>query len=175
MFAIWITGPPASGKSTLAQALARKLRTRGTNPVVLESDELRRYFIPRPAYSEEERRHFYEGMVFLGRLFADRGVPVIFDATAHRRAYRDLARDHIPRYLEVFVDCPIEVCSARDPKGIYRMARTGEATTVPGVQVEFETPEHPDVRFRSDQEDPETAADRVVEALVLRGFLPARS
>lgn len=168
---MWLTGLPASGKSTLAAALRRKLEARGVRAAVLESDALRRVLTPEPTYSEAERDVFYGAMAFIGRLLTEHGVPVIFDATAHRRRYRERARREIPRFLEVHVDCPLGVCASRDPKGIYRRAREGSATDVPGLQAPYEPPERPDVVARGDREAPEDAARRIVVALEERGWL----
>lgn len=170
-FAVWITGRPASGKSTLASALVGELDARGVDVAVLESDALRQILTPRPRYDEQEREFFYGAMVYIGRLVTEHSVPVIFDATAHRRAYRDHAREQIPRFLEVFVDCPVAICMARDPKGIYRQARQGTATTVPGIQADYEPPEDPEVVVHGDTEPPEVAVRRVVSKLVEKGYL----
>lgn len=170
-FAVWITGLPASGKSTLAAALSRELSNRGIDVAVLESDALRRILTPHPCYSEEERDVLYGTMAHVGRLLIEHGVPVIFDATANRRAHRDRARQHIPQFVEVYVDCPLDVCIGRDPKGIYQKARQGEATTVPGIQSTYEPPENPEVIVRGDQEAPEVAARRIVATLVEKGYL----
>ncbi|MBI5418756.1 MAG: adenylyl-sulfate kinase [Deltaproteobacteria bacterium] len=170
-FAVWITGLPASGKSTLAAALARELASRGTNFAVLESDVLRRIFTPAPRYDEAERDVFYGGMAYIGRLLTEHGVSVIFDATAIRRSYRDRARRQISRFLEVYVDCPLSVCAARDPKGIYRSAREGAASGVPGVQAEYEPPLRPDVVVRGDGESPGEGARRIVARLIGKGYL----
>ena len=170
-FAVWITGLPASGKSSVAKALTQMLADRGLDAAVLESDALRRIFTPDPRYSEEERDVFYGAMVHIGWLLTTHGIPVIFDATANRRAYRDRAREQIARFIEVYVDCPLEVCMARDPKGIYRTAREGTSATVPGMQAAYEAPEHPDVVVRGDREAPEEGARRVVAALLEKGYL----
>lgn len=132
-FAIWVTGLPASGKSTLVAALKTQLADRGIDAAVLESDVLRAILTVKPHYDEQEREAFYRQMVYIGTLLAQHGVPVIFDATANRRAYRDQARSQIPRFLEVYVNSPLEICIARDPKGIYRKAREDEAGSVPGL------------------------------------------
>jgi adenylylsulfate kinase len=170
-FAVWITGLPGSGKSTIAGELVGELSSRGVNVSVLESDALRRVLTPRPTYTEEERDVFYGAMIFIGRLLTMHGVPVIFDATAHRRAYRDRARQQIARFIEVYMECPLDVCAARDPKGIYRKALEGETTTVPGMQVSYEPPENPEVVVRGDREEPNVAARRVVDTLVEKGYL----
>src|SRR5690348_5615091 len=119
-FGIWITGLPASGKSTLTAALKERLRACGVDVAVLESDTLRKTFTPHPRHDEEERDTFYQQLADVGVLLTAQGVPVIFDATANRRAYRERARRNIPHFLEIYVDCPLATCMARDPKGIYR-------------------------------------------------------
>jgi adenylylsulfate kinase len=155
----------------VAAALKRELEARGVRVAILESDALRQIFTPHPEYTEEERDVFYGAMVYVGRLLTEHGVPVIFDATGNRRKYRERARQQIPRFIEVYVDCPLKVCMARDPKGIYGKAREGAASTVPGLQVSYEPPDHPEVVIRGDREPPEVAARRVVTALVQKGYV----
>jgi adenylylsulfate kinase len=168
-FAVWITGLPASGKSTITSALLHELMSRGVDVAVLESDALRHVLTPRPTYSDEERQTFYESMAYIGSLLITHGVCVIFDATANRRAYRTAARNSIDRFVEVYVDCPLETCVTRDPKGIYRKGRFGEASAVPGLQASYEVPEHPDVVV-SGSGDTLEAARAIVRALEARGY-----
>jgi adenylylsulfate kinase len=156
----------------LARALADQLRGRGVNLAVLESDVLRRVLTPHPTYSEEERDAFYQAMAYIGRLLVEHGVPVMFDATANRRRYRDHARQQIPSFLEVFVDCPLETCIDRDVKGIYRKGRERASGTVPGLQAAYEPPEHPEVIVDGERDSPEEAARRVVEKLIERRYMP---
>ncbi|MGE5190511.1 MAG: adenylyl-sulfate kinase [Gemmatimonadota bacterium] len=170
-FAVWITGLPASGKSTLAAALSRALEDLGVEAAILESDALRKVFTPNPRYDDEEREVFYASMAHVGRILTRHGVPVIFDATANRRAYRDRAREAIPKFLEVHVSCPLAVCVARDPKGIYRKGSRGEAGRVPGLQVDYEPPLRPDVEIPGDREAPDEGARRVIAALRDKGYL----
>jgi adenylylsulfate kinase len=173
-FAVWITGLPASGKSTVAGELARQVRQWGVEVAVLESDVLRKMFSTEPRYDEQDREYFYGSLAFIGRILTEHGIAVIFDATANRRSYRDCARQQIPQFVEAFVDCPLAVCIQRDPKGIYRKAREGQATYVPGVQAVYEAPENPDVVVHGDRDDPSEAASRIVEFLAARGFLAKR-
>lgn len=170
-FAVWITGLPASGKSTLAAALARALEALGIDAAVLESDALRKVFTPNPRYDDGERDVFYASLAHVGEILTRHGVPVIFDATANRRAFRDRARKAIPKFLEVHVSCPLAVCVARDPKGIYRRGSRGEAARVPGLQADYEPPLHPDVEVRGDRDSPDEGARRVVAALREKGYL----
>ncbi len=164
-FAVWITGLPASGKSTIAAELNAQLRGRGVKAALLESDELRKIFTPHPQYDSEERDTFYRQIVCLGVLLTRYGIPVIFDATANRRAYRDWARQEISKFVEVYVECPLRTCMARDPKGIYRRAREATATTVPGLQTLYEAPEKPEVVLHGDRDVPEDAARRIIAKL----------
>lgn len=170
-FAVWVTGLPASGKSSLVSVLAAQLESRGIDVAVLESDVLRLIFTPNPSYTEDERERFYRQMVFVGQLLTRHGVPVIFDATANRRIYRDQARRLIPRFVEVYLDCPLATCMARDPKGIYHQARKGGADTVPGLQSAYEPPEKPELIVHGDDEKPEAAAGRVIGMLAEMGCL----
>jgi adenylylsulfate kinase-like enzyme len=114
---------------------------------------------------------FYQQMVYIGVLLTKHGVPVIFDATAHHRKYREWARREISKFVEVYVDCPLATCVARDPKGIYRRAREGKTQTVPGLQAEYEPPENPEVVLQGDREAPEDAARRVVTKLAEIGYV----
>ena len=170
-FAVWVTGLPSSGKSTLSTALAAQLAARGVDVAVLESDALRRVFTPRPVYTEEERDVFYQAMAYVGRLLVDHGVPVIFDATANRRIYRDRARQWISHFLEVYVDCPLADCMGRDTKDIYKRAREGAISTVPGLQAVYEPPEQPDLVVLGNREDSESAAERVLAKLIEKRYL----
>jgi adenylylsulfate kinase len=170
-FAVWITGLPASGKSSVAAKLVDQLNARGTDVALLESDELRKILTPHPRYDPEERDVFYRQMGYIGVLLTQHGVPVIFDATANRRVYRDWARRQIPKFVEVYVECPLATCIARDPKGIYRRAREGAAETVPGLQAAYEVPEKPEVVLQGDQETPEDAARRIIAKLVAMEYV----
>jgi adenylylsulfate kinase len=171
-FAVWLTGLPASGKSTIARALAAELAGKGIRAEVLESDTLRREIASKAGYGEAERDAFYSTLAYLARTLVRYGVPVIVDATANRREYRDSARLAIPRFLEVHVRCPLAVCQERDPKGIYRRAAEGTAQNVPGVSAPYEPPLSPEVVVDGERDDPAAAARRIVSALEKNGSLP---
>ena len=142
---IWITGLPGSGKSVLARATAAELRAGGAPVVVLELDEIRKIVTPSPTYSDTERDVVYHALVYMAAALTESGTPVIIDATAHRRAWRELARRLVPRFAEVQLFCPLEVCRERErqrmhgnaPSRIYeRAGRPG--ALVPGVDVPYE-------------------------------------
>ncbi|OQW32836.1 MAG: hypothetical protein A4E19_05640 [Nitrospira sp. SG-bin1] len=146
-FAVWLTGLPASGKSTIAAALKRKLEALRFSVEVLESDAARRVLTPTPTYSSAERDLFYRALAFMGAKLVSYGVTVIFDATANKRSYRDFARSLIPRFIEVAVECPLAVAMQRDYKGTYQRGQRGESSTVPGLQDPYEAPVNPEVRI----------------------------
>ena len=169
-FGVWLTGLPASGKSTVAAELALQIRKLGIHVTVLESDALRKIFPMPPRYDDQDREYFYNSLAFIGSNLINHGISVIFDATANRRTYRDRARQLIEHFLEVYVECPLETCMRRDPKGIYRKAHEGQATDVPGLQTVYEPPEHPELVIRGDRDDPADAARRIVDLLIQKGY-----
>jgi adenylylsulfate kinase len=170
-FAVWLTGLPGSGKSAIARELAALLQARGVAPAVLESDVMRTQLTPFARYDSAERDFFYAALAHLGAHVAGQGRPVIVDATANRRAYRDAARARITRFAEVFVDTPLEVCKARDPKGLYRAARAGASSTLPGAQADYEPPLAAELVVRGDQGTPAQAAARIAAWLGEQGWL----
>ena len=173
-FAVWITGLPASGKSTVTRALVEKLHARGVDVAVLESDVLRKVLTGDGGYDESGRETFYRSMVWIGELLVRHGVPVVFDATANRRAYRDRARERIARFLEVHIDSPLHVCMERDPKGIYRRGQEGPGGNVPGLQAPYEAPLDPEVRV-VEGTTPGRAADLVLEKLIDKELIDVSS
>jgi adenylylsulfate kinase len=163
-FAIWLTGLPASGKSSVTRELVTLLQAHGVTAVVLESDAMRKILTPDPTYSDEERDLFYSNLVSFGELITRSGANVIFDATANKREYRDRARGLITKFIEVYVECPFEVCAKRDPKGIYAQATLGKTATIPGLQTAYEPPLKPDLTVDG-QAPAETGAILVLDKL----------
>ena len=167
-WAIWITGPPGSGKSSVARSAAVLLRSRGEPVTVLELDAIRKKITPAPQYTDAERDLVYRSLGYMAATLVDAGVPVIVDATAHRRAWRDAARAAIPRFAEVQLSCPLDVCRERErtrprghaPAGIY--ARAGRpGATVPGVDVPYEPALAADLTIDTTVDDVATAAAKV--------------
>lgn len=169
-FVLWITGLPASGKSTLAAALLSRLRKRSVDPVLLEFDTFRKYFLAATQPPEQDRTRFYQGIVEVASMFVDRNIPVVIDATGNRREYRELARSRFPAFAEVFVDCPADVCAARDARGLYAK----KAPAGSGPEAGYEPPPHPELRIHSEREDPEDAARKIVDFLVSADWIPTR-
>jgi adenylylsulfate kinase len=169
-WAIWITGLPGSGKTALAEGAATALRAEGRPVRVLTLDAVRRVVTPTPSYSEAERDLVYRALVYMAMLLTEVGVPVLLDATAHRRAWRELARRSIPKFAEVQLACPLEVCRAREasrrggaaPPGIY--AHAGQpGARVPGVDVPYEPAVRPELTLDTAMSPVEDGVRAVVD------------
>ena len=169
-FAVWLTGLPASGKSTIAHELRPRLEALGLTVEVLESDAVRRILTPAATYSREERDLFYRALAFIGERLVAYGVTVLFDATASRRAYRDVARSMIPRFAEVAVECPLAVCMQRDRKGTYRKGERGETRSVPGLQEPYESPLVPELRIDTVRRTTEESVGLILDMVKMRFF-----
>lgn len=152
--AIWITGLPGSGKSTVTDAFKK------AHPefIVLRMDELRKVVTPEPTYSDFEREIVYRALVYLAKTLTELGHDVIIDATGNLRRWRELARQLIPRFVEVYLRCPIELCIQREkqrletheaPKDIYKKGAAG--WPVPGMVVPYEEPLNPEIVIDSDK------------------------
>src|SRR6185436_927712 len=167
-WAIWITGLPGSGKSTVARAAVAELTAAGSAVVLLELDRMRAAVTPQPTYGAAEREIVYRSLVFAAHTLTEAGVPVIIDATGHRRAWRDLARASVARFAEVQLDCPLDVACAREaargpgaaPRAIYAGAAAPGAT-VPGVNVPYERALTPELTIDASAEDAEAAGARI--------------
>ncbi len=167
-FAIWLTGLPASGKSTIVAALRPQLEELRLSVEELESDVVRRVLTPTPTYSQAERDLFYRALAFTGAKLVEYGVTVVFDATANRRAYRDFARSLIPMFIEVAVECPLAACMQRDYKGTYKRGQRGESATVPGLQDPYEAPLNPEVTIDTTKVTASEAAEMIMKVVKSR-------
>ena len=145
---VWLTGLPSAGKSTFASALLAVLKASGTPACVLDGDDVRKALATMLGYSSTERAAFYETLARLAALLAAQGLVVLVPATAHRRAFRERARELAPAYVEVWVDTPLGDCIERDTKGLYEARASGRASHVPGSDTTYEPPLEPAVVAR---------------------------
>jgi len=172
---VWITGLPGSGKSVVSRALIEILNQQGITAQILSSDELRKTLTPKPTYSLEERDIVYSTMVYIAKLLTQNGVNVLIDATGNLRRYRDDARTQIPRFIEAYLECPVDVCMRREserketynaPTQIYQKALKNKASsTVPGVGQPYEEPLNPDVSVKNFELTPQESAQQILEAI----------
>lgn len=166
--ALWLTGLPGSGKSTIADEIKR----RHPDFIVLRMDDLRKIVTPEPTYSEPEREIVYRCLVYVASLLVNNGHDVIIDATGNMRRWRELARGLIDRFGEVYLRCPIEKCIERErfrlethgaPRDIYEKGRAG--WPVPGVTVPYEEPLNPELEIETDLLSPSESIDMIEELI----------
>lgn len=162
-FCVWLTGLPASGKSTIAKELQSLLANLGIRSQILDSDELRKILTPNPTYTIEERDWFYNVLVYFAEVLYKNGVNVIIAATGNKRVHRENARKKIEGFVEVYLKCSLEVCMKRDRKGIYKLALEGKSKTVPGVQDPYEEPLFPELIIDTENSDPKECAEKILD------------
>ena len=166
---VWFTGLSGSGKSTIATEVERRLVARGRPTYLLDGDNLRHGLNGDLGFSEADRHENVRRVGEVSRLFADAGIVALVPVISPYRDGRDRVRaihdEAGLRFLEVFVDTPLEECERRDPKGLYRLARAGEITGFTGVDDPYEPPLRPDLVLRPDDGDAAALAARVVAAL----------
>lgn len=161
---LWFTGLSGSGKSTLAYAVEEALVDRGVNAFVLDGDNVRFGLNRDLGFSPEDRAENIRRIGEVARLFHDAGTIVLSSFISPYRADRQAVRDLHPDggFVEVFVDTPLEVCEARDVKGLYAKARAGEIPDFSGISAPYEAPESPELRIDTTDRD---LADCVAEVL----------
>jgi bifunctional enzyme CysN/CysC len=166
---VWFTGLSGSGKSTVAAEVERALVAAGRPAYLLDGDNVRHGLNADLGFSAADRSENIRRIGEVARLFADAGVVALVPVISPYRADRDRARAvhaaaGLP-FVEVFVDTPIDVCEARDPKGLYARARAGEITGFTGVDDPYEAPERPDLRLTPADGGPGDQAARVLALL----------
>ncbi len=166
---LWFTGLPGSGKSTISAAVEARLVREGRAAYRLDGDNLRHGVCDDLGFSAEDRNTNVRRTAEVARLFADAGtiavVALISPYEAARRAARELHERDGLRFVEIFVNTPLEECERRDPKGLYARARAGELRGFTGVDDPYEPPRDPDVEVRGFEDDLELAIAKVLEAL----------
>lgn len=164
---LWLTGLPAAGKSTIANALERRLFAAGNHTYLLDGDDVRLGLNKDLGFSESDRNENIRRASEVARLLVDAGLIVIVSFISPYRAQRHHARslfDH-GEFLEIFVDAPLEECERRDPKGLYAKARRGELTNFTGIDSPYEPPISPDIHLQTTLRSPEECVDSIYRAL----------
>jgi bifunctional enzyme CysN/CysC len=163
---VWFTGLSGSGKSTVAVEVEKHLVASGRAAYLLDGDNIRHGLTVDLGFSEADRNENVRRVGEVAALFADAGVVAVVPLVSPFRAARDLVRARVAgaglRFVEVFVDTPLEVCEARDPKGLYAKARAGELTGMTGIDDPYEAPERPELVLTPDDGGPAAQAAAVV-------------
>jgi adenylylsulfate kinase len=170
---VWLTGLPASGKTTIARELEKRLHDMGNDTYVLDGDNVRHGLSRDLGFSKEERKENIRRIAEVSRLFCDAGIITICSFVSPYKSDRDLARKLVEEdeFTEVFVKCPVEVCMERDPKAMYKKAVTGKMKAFTGIDDPYEEPESPEIIIESDKLTLSESADKILKYLKDAGVI----
>ena len=169
---IWFTGLSGSGKSTVANQVTAHLHQSGRITYVLDGDNIRHGLNKNLGFSPEDRQENIRRIGEVAKLFADAGLITTTAFISPYRQDRDAVRDIMlpDRFIEVFVDCPLEVCENRDPKGLYKKARAGELKGFTGIDAPYEAPQSPELVVNTNELDVAGCTEQVIAYLMEHGL-----
>lgn len=168
---LWFTGLPCSGKSTVADVVAKELRKMGLKAERLDGDIIRKHLWKELGFSKEDRDENIRRAAFLAKLLTKNGIAVLTSFISPYRELRDYARREIGDFVEIYVKCPVEVCIQRDTRGMYQKALAGEIPNFTGVSDPYEEPLNPEVLIESDKESLEESVTKVITKIKELGYL----
>jgi adenylylsulfate kinase len=170
---VWLTGLSGSGKSTLARLLEAALFERKCHAFVLDGDNIRHGLNRDLGFSPEDRAENIRRIGEVSKLFTDFGAIVVTAFISPYRADRDLVRGLMAEgdFIEAWVDCALDVCEQRDPKGLYKKARRGEVKEFTGISAPYESPASPELVLRTDRYTPEECIAQLLGYLEANGYL----
>ena len=172
---LWFTGLSGSGKSTIANAVEKRLYEMGLHTYLLDGDNVRHGLNKDLGFTEADRVENIRRVAEVAHLMVDAGLIVLVSFISPFRAERRMARSLVEEgeFYEIFVDTPLTVAEARDPKGLYRKARRGELKNFTGIDSPYELPESPEIRIDTTDTPPQVAAERIIETLKRSGVIPS--
>lgn len=167
---IWFTGLSGSGKSTLANLLEQKLYADGIHTYILDGDNVRAGLNKDLGFSEEDRQENIRRIGEVAKLMADAGTVVLTAFISPFRSDRQMVKELLEadEFVEVFVDCPLEICEQRDVKGLYAKARAGMIKNFTGIDSPFEAPENPHIHIQTHLQSQEDALEKLYEEVKKR-------
>jgi bifunctional enzyme CysN/CysC len=170
---LWFTGLSGAGKSTIANLVEKKLYSRGLHTYLLDGDNVRHGLNRDLGFTDEDRVENIRRVAEVAKLMVDAGLIVLVSFISPFRSERRMARALVEdgEFMEIFVDTPLAVAEARDPKGLYRKARRGELKNFTGIDSPYEEPERPEIRIDTTATLPEGAAEQIVAILEQRGAI----
>ena len=162
---VWLTGLSGAGKSTLASLLTDRLQEQGQPVEWLDGDELRRTLGRGLGFSREDRFENIRRAVYIAAMLNRHGVITVVSVISPYAGMRSYARQELPGFVEVYVDCPLPVCESRDVKGLYAKARSGEIPAFTGISDPYEAPASPELTLRTAEHTPEECIEELVDWL----------
>ncbi len=170
-FTLWLTGLSGTGKTTLARLLQKQLRGLGAKVEVLDGDAFRTHLCKGLGFSKEDREENIRRIGLVCELLSRNGVIAIVAAISPYRACREQVRTQLGNFVEVYMNCPIQVLIERDAKGLYKKALSGEIQHFTGISDPYEPPHSPDLTIDSSSESAEHSALRILNHLRGLGFI----
>jgi bifunctional enzyme CysN/CysC len=170
---LWLTGLSGAGKSTIADFLEQSLHRSGHHTIVLDGDNIRHGLNRDLGFTDEDRVENIRRVAEVAKLMVEAGLIVIVSFISPFRSERRLARGLVgeDEFLEIYVDTPLDICEARDPKGLYKLARAGKLPNLTGIGSPYEPPEQPELVLAAGREPPDVLAEEVLTALKQRGII----
>lgn len=172
---LWFTGLSGSGKSTLSHAVEDTLYQRGCRTFVIDGDNVRHGLCADLGFSDQDRVENIRRVGEIAKLFTEAGIITLTAFISPFRADRDRVRSLVPAtdFIEIYCDCPLEICEQRDVKGLYKRARAGEIKEFTGISSPYEAPEKPDLVVQTGTQALENCVTEIMTLLEQRGILPA--
>jgi len=164
-FTVWLTGYSGAGKTTISQQLQLRMLERNIASEILDGDIVRQNLCKDLGFSKEDRCTNILRIGFVAEMLSRHGVCVIVSAISPYRDTRNSIREKIANFVEVYVNCPIEVCESRDVKGLYKKARNGEMTNFTGISDAYEEPIDPEIICDTEAETIEESVNKIIAGL----------
>ena len=171
-YTLWFTGLSGAGKTTISHIVAEELTSRGSKLEILDGDVVRENLSKGLGFSKEDRDTNIRRIAFVADLLSRNGVPVITAAISPYREIRDEAREMMgDRFIEVYIEASVDACAERDVKGLYEKAFAGEIKEFTGVSDPYEEPLDPELTLKTEEEEPEESAAKLIAYLEEKGLL----
>jgi adenylylsulfate kinase len=170
-FTVWFTGLPCSGKTTVADRVAENLRNKGHRVERLDGDTVRQGLTSDLGFTKEDRDENIKRITFVSKLLTKNGVMVLATFVSPYRERRKKTREEIGDFVEVYTSCPIEVCIARDVKGMFKKALAGEISNFKGIDDPYEEPDDPELILDTDKESIDESVQKVLIKLNELGYI----